>query len=92
MNAISLDVPPVRPLALAATAPRCIPLHRQEAYSGRGRSTIYRIHAEEMAAGREGILLKVGRGTMLDVPAWERYLARQPRPVIRSDRPMRGAA
>lgn len=83
-------VPPppfVAPAQEPVGGARCIPLYRQKTYTGRGKSTIYRIHAEEMTAGREGVLVKVGRGTLLDVAAWERYLARQPRPVIISDRP-----
>ena len=79
--------------AVPENAPRLfLPLASSPPVTGMSRNTAYRRHAEAVAAGQDGFLVKAGRSTLVDLRAFEAFMARQPRPVIRSDRPARTAA
>jgi len=82
--------------AVPDTAP-CLflPLASSPRVTGMSRTSAYRRHAEALASGQEGFLVKCGRTTMVDLRAFQRFMDRQPRAVVVSDirsRPARTAA
>ncbi|WPB83091.1 hypothetical protein [Sediminicoccus rosea] len=66
--------------------PRTVGLPVQRSVTGISENTLRRIHADEIAAGRPGFLIKAGRATLLSVDAWGRWVERQPPAHMLSDR------
>jgi hypothetical protein len=76
-----------------ATAPRpqTVGLPLQRSVTGVSENTLRRVHADEIAAGRPGFLIKCGRSTLLSVDAWSAWVSRQPPAHMLSDRKERAA-
>lgn len=77
---------PAQDAGAPAMRPRTIGPALWQSWCGPSENTIRRIHAEEIAAGRPGFLIKCGRSTLLDLDAWGRWVERQPPAHMLSDR------